>query len=205
MTKQDFLMQLNDALGPMTGEERSAAIKYYSDYIDDAGEENLAATLAQLGTPAEVAATLLADANISGASAAGTAANTAPPAPHSTGNLPGWAILLLVIVLTPVWMPLLGVCFGVVCAVLGCLIALFVTTAALLFAGVACIFTGIAVMVGVPTAGMLVIGMGCAMAGIGVLLLMLCVLVCRTVIPAAVRGVNRLWRKLFRKKEERAV
>ena len=35
MTKRDFLLALNDALGSMTGDERSAAIKYYSDYIDE--------------------------------------------------------------------------------------------------------------------------------------------------------------------------
>ncbi len=45
MTKREFLEALNDELLPLSEDERSAAIKYYSDYIDDAGEENLAAVL----------------------------------------------------------------------------------------------------------------------------------------------------------------
>ena len=35
MTKREFLLQLNDALGAMNEDERSAAVKYYSDYIDE--------------------------------------------------------------------------------------------------------------------------------------------------------------------------
>ena len=34
MTKREFLMALNDELYPLSEDERSAAIKYYSDYID---------------------------------------------------------------------------------------------------------------------------------------------------------------------------
>lgn len=83
MTKRDFLLALNDALGSMTGDERSAAIKYYSDYIDDAGPENLENVLQELGSPEQVAASILADADaaqqaVNGAAAA-EASRTMPP------------------------------------------------------------------------------------------------------------------------------
>ena len=63
MTKREFLLQLNDALGAMNEDERSAAVKYYSDYIDDAGED-MEKVLRQLGTPQQVAASILAEAGV---------------------------------------------------------------------------------------------------------------------------------------------
>lgn len=205
MTKREFLMALNDALGPMTGDERSAAIKYYSDYIDDAGEDNLDAVLAELGSPQQVAASILEDAGIN---AAGTTKNVPPQARteekrNTPGGLPIWALVMIVLLLSPAWMPLLGVLVGVLGCVLGLLVALFAMTLALVIGGVVSIFAGLLAMTGNVLAGAMGVGIGCAMTGFGVFLTMLCVFLCRTVIPIIARGIVNFFRNLFHKKGER--
>lgn len=204
MTKREFLMALNDALGSMTGDDRSAAIKYYSDYIDDAGEENMDQVLAQLGTPQQVAASILADAGLSGASHSeqkNAASSTPPPAvPYAKSGLPWWALLLLIIVLSPAWMPLLGVVVGIFAAVLGVLLSLFAATFAVLVAGAVCLFIGLLTLFAEPMAGILATGIGCVLLGVGLLCTLLCVFLCRTVIPAVARWLRRCWRGVFRKK-----
>lgn len=204
MTKQEFLLALNDELGSLSGEERSAAIKYYSDYIEDAGPENLQDVLAELGSPAQVAASILSDFDLSDAekNAQCNAKNSSTAAPEpQPSRLPIWAVALLVILLAPAWMPVLGVCFGAVMTIFGLLIALFAATAGLLVAGLGAIFGGMVLMFSAPMGGMLIIASGCAMAAFGILGTILCVFVCRTALPAAFRFAATVFRRIFAKRK----
>lgn len=56
MSKNDFLAQLSGLLADISPEEREEALDYYKEYIEDAGYENEAAVLEELGSPMEVAA-----------------------------------------------------------------------------------------------------------------------------------------------------
>lgn len=89
MTREEFLRRLNELLSDVTDEERAEAIRFYEEYLDDAGPEQEAQVLAELGSPEKVAAIIRA--NVPGsrvqqgpaaqeAQAAGPAGAGAPPA-----------------------------------------------------------------------------------------------------------------------------
>lgn len=61
MTKIAFLQELEQCLQGISEEERNEAISYYENYFDDAGVENEEAVLSELGSPREVANSILAD------------------------------------------------------------------------------------------------------------------------------------------------
>ena len=198
MTKREFLTALNEELLSLSEEERSAAIKYYSDYIDDAGSENLDAVLAELGTPAQVAASIKADSELSGTSAA-----SAPPPPaQKCGGLPGWAAVLLAVLLALVWVPLLAAACSLVLAVIGLFIGLFAAGIVLVLGGLVLAVVGIITLFGSPLPGLLLGGAGLLLGGVGLLLLLLAVFLCAGVTPALVSGIGRALRLPGRARQE---
>ena len=66
MNRIEFMTELAALLQDVPAEERRDAMKFYNDYFDDAGEENEQQVIAELGNPAQVAATI--KANLGGAS-----------------------------------------------------------------------------------------------------------------------------------------
>ena len=56
MDKTEFIWQLNQMLADLPEEERAEAVSYYEEYLEDAGLEQEAQTLEELGSPEQVAA-----------------------------------------------------------------------------------------------------------------------------------------------------
>lgn len=61
MNRVEFLAELERLLSGMPEEERQAAVQYYADYLADAGEENEAEAIRELGSPEKVAESIKAD------------------------------------------------------------------------------------------------------------------------------------------------
>lgn len=61
MNRADFMEQLKKLLDDIPAEERDEALEYYESYFDDAGEENEASVIRELGSPGKVAAIIKAD------------------------------------------------------------------------------------------------------------------------------------------------
>lgn len=61
MNKTIFLRELEQYLQEISEEERKEAVSYYENYFEDAGIENEEAVLAELGSPREVANSILAE------------------------------------------------------------------------------------------------------------------------------------------------
>lgn len=59
MTRTAFFAALEQLLAPLPEAERKDALSYYEDYLDAAGPEKEAQTIAELGTPEEVAHKIL--------------------------------------------------------------------------------------------------------------------------------------------------
>ena len=59
MTKQEFLEELRMRLAGLSSEERDAALVYYEEFFNDMSPENEAEVITKLGTPEEVAQTVL--------------------------------------------------------------------------------------------------------------------------------------------------
>lgn len=61
MNRKEFMERLEVLLAVIPEEERQEALKFYTDYFEDAGEENEAQVIRELGSPENVAAFIKAD------------------------------------------------------------------------------------------------------------------------------------------------
>lgn len=127
MNRADYMAALRRALSVLPEEERANALRYYEEYFDDAGPENEAKAIEELGEPAKVAAQILADYR----------ELTAVPHAQPIKEKRRWRgispLLLIVLVLLaiPIGLPLV---FGAGATVLGVLLAIIVTVLAVIFA-----------------------------------------------------------------------
>lgn len=127
MNRADYMAALRRALSVLPEEERANALRYYEEYFDDAGPENEAKAIEELGEPAKVAAQILADYR----------ELTAVPHAQPMKEKRRWRgispLLLIVLVLLaiPIGLPLV---FGAGATVLGVLLAIVVTVLAVIFA-----------------------------------------------------------------------
>ena len=128
----------------------------------------------------------------------------------ASGNMPVWAIAMLVTVLVfgfpviaGVALAILGTVFGLLAAWFGMIFGFGVTAVVLLLVLVVLVVTGIICLFANPWVGMAMIGGGLVCGCIGILFLMLTVAMAGILTPAIFRGIGSLFR-LFRKKPAKA-
>lgn len=61
MTKQEYLKELASHLSCLPQEERDMAVRFYDEYFMDAGEENEAIVMAELGKPFNLAKNIIGE------------------------------------------------------------------------------------------------------------------------------------------------
>lgn len=228
MTREEFLRRLNELLSDVTDEERAEAIRFYEEYLDDAGPEQEAQVLAELGSPEKVAAIIRA--NVPGsrvqpepqtaqaqsgpaAPNAGEAAaiplppyarpGAVPPAPPRKGMSDRTILLIiLAVVLFPLWIGLAGTVFGILMGLVGAVLGLF-------FGGVGTVVGIVAVLAantpaafaaGWPT-GLFMVGLCLLALALGIALIAVAVWLVVWLLPACWRLILRAWRALTGKKE----
>lgn len=165
MSKADFLRLLERALAQLSEEERQKNLEYYSELLDDMMEEGVteAEATAKLGSPNQIAQSILQEMPL------GKLVSTRMK-PKS-----GWTPLAIVLAVvgSPVWVPLLLATVAIVLAV-------FVSIWALGFAVVAVVLGLAVAVVATPIiairAATLTLPVGLLLLGAGLLLLGLCVL-----------------------------
>ena len=169
MTRDKFLKELKYRIGYLPNEEQDAAMAYYIEYFEEAGNDE--AVLLELGSPAEVAARIISDYN---------ARNNSMPVqqvqPKVHKNLAGIiAGILAGILSAPLWIPLLFV-VGILALVLLFVLVLlffifFVVALALMKAAIH------ALAVSISTA---IFGMGASILLFGLLILAAYGIICGT-------------------------
>lgn len=165
MSKADFLRLLERALMQLSEEERQKNLEYYSELLDDMMEEGMteAEATAKLGSPNQIAQSILQEMPLSKL--------------VSTRMKPrsGWTPLAIVLAVvgSPVWVPLLLSTVAIVLAV-------FVSIWALGFAAVAVVLGLAVAVVATPIfavrAAVMTLPLGLMLLGAGLVLLGLCVL-----------------------------
>lgn len=228
MTREEFLRRLNELLSDVTDEERAEAIRFYEEYLDDAGPEQEAQVLAELGSPEKVAAIIRANVPgsrvqpepqaaqaQSGPAAPGAGAAAAiplppyarpgavPPAPPRKGMSDRTILLIiLAVVLFPLWIGLAGTVFGILMGLVGAALGLF-------FGGVGTVVGIVAVLAantpaafaaGWPT-GLFMLGLCLLGLALGIALIAVAVWLVAWLLPACWRLILRAWRALTGKKE----
>lgn len=165
MSKADFLRLLERALMQLSEEERQKNLEYYSELLDDMMEEGMteAEATAKLGSPNQIAQSILQEMPL------GKLVSTRMK-PKS-----GWTPLAIVLAVvgSPVWVPLLLATVAIVLAV-------FVSIWALGFAAVAVVLGLAVAVVATPIfavrAAVMTLPLGLMLLGAGLVLLGLCVL-----------------------------
>ncbi|MBR2402149.1 MAG: hypothetical protein IKB01_05150 [Lachnospiraceae bacterium] len=173
MNRVEFMQQLERLLMDIPEHDRLDAIAYYNDYFDEAGIENEAQVIRELGSPEKVATTIKMDLNASGNTEAeytehgyddGRDANhiNTPAKQENTSknkkqkrDFPLALIIILIIFASPILVGVGGGAFGVIIGILatifGIVIAAVVTVLALAIAmlacGIACLVAGAACIV----------------------------------------------------------
>ena len=213
MNKYEFLAQLRNALSSVPLEEREAAMSYYEEFFSDAGEENEQAVIASLGSPQELAqsiinenrseATQSDDAQTSyDASGFDRGSFTPPPTPAQQQR--GWtggqiALIIVLLVLSfPIWIGLVAALFGIIIGLFGALIGIIAAFGA---CGIASFVAGIAALfTGNPAAGLFGLGLSLFFVGLFPLALYpLCKLMIKFTVVCC-KGIASLVRKLTGRK-----
>lgn len=112
-------------------------------------------------------------------------------------------IVLLAVLLSPVWIGVLGGVFGgfvgLLGGALGIFVAFLVVGVVLTVVGAALFVTGIVAIFGAPLGGLCLMGGGLIMVAVGLVFVWLTVMIAGVAIPALVRGIVSLCRRLFHK------
>ena len=223
MNRVEFMAELERLLADLPEDEQQAAVQYYADYFADAGAENEAEVIRELGSPEKTAESIKADyygrtfdesrfehkdymekygQQASGQQTSGQ--QQAGPAGASVEGKKPWTsrglkILLIVLIAIVVWPVTLGIAcaaLGVVAAVIGFFAGLVIAAAAIMIAGVVAAVAGLALMV-IPPAGMIVTGVGILLFVLGLIATVGAVKLCIIVYPAMLRGFVNLCRRPF--------
>ena len=130
------------------------------------------------------------------------AGNTPPPKEGLSGGMIA-LIVILAVLSSPVWVSLLGGLFGgsvgLIAGLFGVFLAFLIVGVVLIVVGIALIITGIVAMFGSPLGGLCLIGTGMVLMAVGLVFMWLMVFVVGTAIPALIRGIVNLCRRIFHK------
>lgn len=221
MNRTEFIMRLAQLLEGLPLEERGDALKFYNNYFDDAGPEHEADVIRELGSPEAVAAAILGEEPIDGVNSNtpviyGTETKHTQqndrmnePMPVQTQHKK-WSggmialIVILCVMASPILLGLAGAAFGIIIAVISCIfgvcVAVTSVAAGCTIGGLAGIVYGIFYAVSYPAGGMMTCALSMVTLAVGLLFLLLMVLMWGKAVPACCRGIGRLCRKLFRRR-----
>lgn len=226
MNRVEFMGQLERLLVDLPESDRLDAIAYYNDYFDEAGPENEATVIQELGSPGKVAAIIKADLNASGNERAEyteqgytdgrDSVNLNTPTRRETGyrepkqkrKVPLALLIVLLIFASPLIFGagggLLGGILGVLGALFGIVVAVIACGASFLVSGVVCFVYGIFRLAFSPIEGLATMGVGGLMLALGLILTVLIAWIAFKWLPALFRGIVNLVQKLFHKHTERS-
>jgi uncharacterized membrane protein len=191
MNRSEFFKKLEQGLSRVPNDERNAALDYYNEYFDDAGPENEQKVIEELGSPAQIAARIKADAAVKQLQS--------DMKPSMKKGISAVWLVILAILAAPIALPLAigaaAVAIGLLAALIGIVIALIACVAAFFVGGIVVIAAGIAVMAtSIPTA-IFSVGVGLLVLGISILIGILVVLAARGIFGSIAKGMNKQLKK----------
>lgn len=209
MTMNEYLAELKFHLASLPAEERDAALKYYKEFFEDAGSDEEA--IRELGSPETLAQTILGETNRTEKSSSEyipatqedlwreRTQNTADSNARGSNNVV--LVILLLILLSPILIPIAAVVFSLFVAALAVVFSIWVACGGLVLGltvgGVAAFIGGVALLFVAPLEGIMAIGTGLVLTGIGLLLLIPFVMLTSKAIPAVIRGFVNLISWIF--------
>ncbi|AEE17462.1 DUF1700 domain-containing protein [Treponema brennaborense] len=213
MNKTEYIAALRTEIQALPETEREEAILYYTEYFDDAGAENEAAVIAELGTPEELGKYILTKfscvpetVKASAKKKAESALNAAGKTEKASSGAKILLIILLVVITFPIWIPVVstvfGIAFGLLIAAIAIVCSLFIAAIAVLIGGLAALIFGLAAMFTAPVSGILLAGLGLMLAGAGLICTVFGIWICTKCIPVIIRGFVKLCKMPFSRRKE---
>lgn len=209
MNAYEYLQALRAALAVLPDDEINSAMRYYEDYFLDAGDENAAQVIEQLGPPEQVAEAILRD--YTGVARRrperfeeekAQAVDGVPlgrdgkPLTRKKGINP-WmlaCIVLLALIFGPIAVAVIGgiivAAVGLIVGVAACVVA--VPAATLIGGGALVLFSFL--LWATPASALATLGAGLAVGAIGLLLVLLVIKLCILLVPPIIRGLVALVR-----------
>lgn len=209
MNAYEYLQALRAALAVLPDDEIDSAMRYYEDYFLDAGDENAAQVIEQLGPPEQVAEAILRDYT-------GVArrrperfeeekAQTVDGVPLGRDGKPltrkkginPWmlaCIVLLALIFGPIAVAVIGgiivAAVGLIVGIAACVVA--VPAATLIGGGALVLFSFL--LWATPASALATLGAGLAVGAVGLLLVLLVIKLCILFVPPIIRGLVALIR-----------
>lgn len=185
MNKYDFLSRLRNALSPLPQEERDAAMNYYEEFFSEAGAENEQSVIASLGSPEELAKSIIDENNRDNPFASSENPDTSANAASGFDSNPGYSangsytganpqqakwtngqialFIVLLVLSSPIWLGVLsamvGVIVGLFAAVIGIIAAFGGCAVGFFAAGATALFSE-------PAVGLLLMGLSFVFIGL---------------------------------------
>lgn len=202
MDKQTFLRRLEEGLRQLPPAEREDILAYHREYFQDAGPEQEAKVIQELGDPDLLARRLLSEY--------GEQPPASPPPPPPSQPQPeapkkkrpsGVLVAILAVLAAPIALPLaaaLGaVAIALAVAALSVALALMAVIVGVLVTGIALVALGVSALALYPPAALVVLGAGLVCCGLGLFGVMPVV----RLIQAMFRGLANLFRKAFSRRK----
>lgn len=209
MNAYEYLQALRAALAVLPDDEIDSAMRYYEDYFLDAGDENAAQVIEQLGPPEQVAEAILRDYT-------GVArrrperfeeekAQTVDGVPLGRDGKPltrkkginPWmlaCIVPLALIFGPIAVAVIGgiivAAVGLIVGVAACVVA--VPAATLIGGGALVLFSFL--LWATPASALATLGAGLVVGAVGLLLVLLVIKLCILFVPPIIRGLVALIR-----------
>lgn len=203
MDKQTFLRRLEEGLRQLPPEEREDILAYHREYFQDAGPEQEAKVIQELGDPDLLARRLLSEYGEQ------PPASPPPPPPPSQPQPEapkkkrpsGVLVAILAVLAAPIALPLaaaLGaVAIALAVAALSVALVLMAVIVGVLVTGFALVALGFSALLLYPPAALVVLGAGLVCCGLGLFGVMPVILL----IQAMFRGLANLFRKAFSRRK----
>lgn len=187
MNRNEYMKELEQALKRLPKEERDEALLYYREYFEDAGPENDAAVIEELGPAKEAAAQILKEVAIK---------RLDEPKRAAAKGLSTIWLVILALCAAPIGLPLLLVI--IICG-LALVIAVFAVFVVLLFVGIMLTAAGaISTVAGIwfifaQTAnGISILGAAFGEVGVGLLLIVGGCVSCKYIFQGMAKGVKKV-------------
>ena len=200
MDKQTFLRRLEEGLRQLPPEEREDILAYHREYFQDAGPEQEAKVIQELGDPDLLARRLLSEYGEQPPASPPPPSQPQPEAPKKK-RPSGVLVAILAVLAAPIALPLaaaLGaVAIALAVAALSVALALMAVIVGVLVTGFALVALGFSGLLLYPPAALVVLGAGLVCCGLGLFGVMPVV----RLIQAMFRGLASLFRKALSRRK----
>jgi len=189
LTRLEYMTKLEEKLSTLPESERRNALNYYDNHIKEAANE--AEAIEKLGSPAEVAASILSSYVARSNSQMPPAAHMSSAAPEPSPSSTKWVwIIVLAIVFSPVLLGLGGAAIGLTVGLGGGAVGIVAGGASMILGGLASLLLAIPIMFQDFGFGLVAGGTGLLLIGVGIIFVALIVMFVKWIVGLISSAIN---------------